>query len=66
MISPDLSSAEFRKSSYSGTGNDCVEVATNLPGIVAVRDSKDPSGPALAFSPTAWGNFLAGIRSGEI
>ncbi|WP_326645884.1 DUF397 domain-containing protein [Streptosporangium sp. NBC_01755] len=66
MISPNLSDAEFRKSSYSGTGNDCVEVATNLPGIIAVRDSKDPAGPALAFSPTAWNNFLTGIRSEEI
>ncbi|MFF5113146.1 DUF397 domain-containing protein [Streptosporangium sp. NPDC000509] len=66
MISPDLSDAESRKSSYSGTGNDCVEVATNLPGLVAVRDSKDPSGPAPTFSPTAWNDFLTGIRSGEI
>ncbi|MEU8201498.1 DUF397 domain-containing protein [Streptosporangium sp. NPDC049046] len=66
MISPDLSDAEFRKSSLSGGGNDCVEVATNLPGLVAVRDSKDPAGPALTLSPTAWNNFLTGIRSGEI
>ncbi|MER5625922.1 DUF397 domain-containing protein [Streptosporangium sp. NPDC002544] len=66
MISLDLSGAEFRKSSLSGGGNNCVEVATNLPGLIAVRDSKNPSGPALAFSPTAWNNFLTGIRSGEI
>ncbi|WP_329090789.1 DUF397 domain-containing protein [Streptosporangium sp. NBC_01469] len=66
MISPNLSDAEFRKSSYSGTGNDCVEVATNLPDLIAIRDSKDPSGPVLAFSPTAWNNFLTGIRNGEI
>jgi len=66
MISPDLSGATFRKSTLSGGGNDCVEVATNLPGLVAVRDSKNPSGPVLTFSPTAWTNFLTGIRSGEI
>jgi len=55
------------KSSYSGpNGDDCVEVATNLPGLIAVRDSKDPSGPMLTFSPAAWNNFLAGIRSEEI
>ncbi|WP_329425677.1 DUF397 domain-containing protein [Streptosporangium sp. NBC_01495] len=66
MISPNLPDAEFRKSSYSGTGNDCVEVATNLPDLIAIRDSKDPSGPVLAFSPTAWNNFLTGIRNGEI
>ena len=66
MISPDLSDAEFRKSSLSGGGNNCVEVATNLSGLVAVRDSKDPSGPALTFSPAAWSDFLAGIRSGDL
>jgi len=65
-MSPDLPGAEFRKSSYSNSGDACVEVATNLPGLVAVRDSKDPSGPALTFSPTAWNDFLMGIRSGEI
>ncbi|WP_030921865.1 DUF397 domain-containing protein [Streptosporangium amethystogenes] len=66
MISPDLSGTEFRKSSLSGGGNNCVEVATNLPGLVAVRDSKDPVGPTLAFSPAAWNDFLTGVRSGEI
>ena len=66
MISPDLSGAEFRKSSLSGGNNNCVEVAMNLPGLVAVRDSKDPSGPALTFSPAAWSDFLAGIRSGDL
>jgi Domain of unknown function (DUF397) len=66
MISPDLSAADFRKSSLSGGNNDCVEVATNLPGLVAIRDSKNTSGPMLTFSPTAWSNFLTGIRSGEI
>jgi Domain of unknown function (DUF397) len=63
-IHPDLT---WIKSSYSGpNGDDCVEVAINLPGFVAVRDSKDPSGPMLTFSPTAWTDFLTGIRSGEI
>jgi hypothetical protein len=62
MISPEFSNAQYRKSSYSGTGNDCVEVASNLPGVVAVRDSKNPSGPALAFSPGAWREFLATVR----
>ncbi|MEU4406412.1 DUF397 domain-containing protein [Streptosporangium sp. NPDC023963] len=66
MISPDLSGAEFRTSTLSGANNNCVEVATNLPGLVAVRDSKDPSGPALTFTPAAWNDFLTGIRTGEI
>ncbi|MET8047792.1 DUF397 domain-containing protein [Streptosporangium sp. NPDC005286] len=66
MLPPGLSGAEFRKSSYSNSGDACVEVATNLPGLVAVRDSKDPSGPVLTFSPATWNDFLAGIRTGEI
>lgn len=48
----DLSGAVWRKSSRSsGNGGQCVEVAMNLPGVVAVRDSKDPDGPKLLFTP---------------
>lgn len=54
-----LSDARWRKSTRSGTnGGECVEVADNLPGVVAVRDSKDPTGPALAFEPAAWRAFV--------
>lgn len=61
----DLSRAHWRKSSYSGNnGGACVEVARNLP-LVAVRDSKDPGGPALAFSPAAWRSFIAQVKSGR-
>lgn len=59
----DLSRAEWRKTSYSNSnGGNCVEVAGNLPGIVAVRDSKDPSGPALIFTPADWSAFLVGLK----
>ncbi|MEU5942687.1 DUF397 domain-containing protein [Micromonospora sp. NPDC047548] len=59
----DLSSANWRKSTRSGgNGGDCVEVATNLPGIVAVRDSKDSLGPALAFTPEVWGDFVIAVK----
>ncbi|SCE66973.1 protein of unknown function (DUF397) [Micromonospora viridifaciens] len=55
----ELTGARWRKSSRSsGNGGACVEVADNLPGLVAVRDSKDPTGPALTFTPTAWRTFL--------
>jgi Domain of unknown function (DUF397) len=62
----DLSGAEWRKSSYSsGNGGQCVEVARNLPEVVAVRDSKDPDGPALVLTPGQWRAFLSGARDGE-
>jgi hypothetical protein len=62
----DLNRAEWRKSSYStGNGGACVEIASNLPGAVAVRDSKDPHGPALIFTPSEWQTFAAGVKSGD-
>ena len=60
----DLNRADWRKSSYSGNnGGACVEVARNLPGVVAVRDSKDPHGPALVFTPADWAAFLAALKA---
>lgn len=62
----DLTRAQWRKASYSSTnGGNCVEVARNLPSVVAVRDSKNPSGGALMISPAAWRAFAAGVRAGE-
>jgi hypothetical protein len=61
----DLAQASWHKSSYSGANGDCVEVARNLPGAVAVRDSKDPAGPALVVAPAAWNAFVAGLRADE-
>jgi hypothetical protein len=62
----DLSRARWRKSSYSSTnGGACVEVAGNVPGVVAVRDSKDPGGPELVFTSAGWAAFTAGVREGE-
>lgn len=66
MTNPNLTSAIWCKSSYSGSnGGNCVEVARNLPGIVAVRDSKDPDGGALVFTPDEWRAFIAGAQAGE-
>ncbi|MCG5216976.1 DUF397 domain-containing protein [Streptosporangium sp. KLBMP 9127] len=62
----DLSGAVWRKSSRSGdSGGQCVEVASNLPGLVAVRDSKNPQGPALVFGPGEWQAFVDGIKDGQ-
>ncbi|MET8350092.1 MULTISPECIES: DUF397 domain-containing protein [unclassified Micromonospora] len=57
----DLTDARWRTSSRSGNG-ECVEVADNLPGVVGVRDSKDPTGPVLVFAPSAWRAFVAVAR----
>jgi hypothetical protein len=59
----DLSTAIWRKSSRSGS-NGCVEV-TFVGGKVAVRDSKEPSGPVLVFDPHEWDAFVAATRNGE-
>ena len=54
----------WHKSSYSGNGGaNCVEVARNLPGGVAVRDSKNPHGPVLIITRDEWATFLSGIRA---
>ena len=58
-----LDGAIWRKSSYSGTQGNCVKVATNLPGIVAVRDSKNPDGGMLIFSLDEWKAFIAEVQT---
>ncbi|SCF10676.1 protein of unknown function (DUF397) [Micromonospora matsumotoense] len=56
----ELTDARWRTSTRSSTnGGDCVEVADNLPGLVAVRDSKDRDGGVLTFTPAAWRSFVA-------
>jgi hypothetical protein len=63
----DLTNARWRKSSRSGdNGGNCVEVADNLPGIVGLRDSKDPTGPVLTFEPSRWSAFVTAVRTGSL
>ena len=60
----DLSRAVWHKSTRSnGSGGNCVEVARNLPGVVAVRDSKNPDGPALIVSRDQWASFITRLRA---
>ncbi|WP_040864266.1 DUF397 domain-containing protein [Nocardia exalbida] len=60
----ELSNASWFKSSYSQAGGDCVEVAYLDGGSVGVRDSKNPTGPALVFTPGEWDAFTAGVTDG--
>lgn len=54
---------KWRKASRSGAqGDNCVEVATNVPGVVAVRDSKNPDGSVLTVSPAEWRAFVAALE----
>ncbi|WP_433360842.1 DUF397 domain-containing protein [Streptosporangium sp. CA-115845] len=74
----DLSNAKWFKSSFSGdNGGDCVEVAelrdvvdgpgpkAERPDLIAVRDSKDPDGPKLFFTPAEWDAFVNGVKADE-
>ncbi|MFG2552043.1 DUF397 domain-containing protein [Streptomyces sp. NPDC048581] len=56
----------FRKSSYSGTQSNCVEVAPTSTGGRAVRDSKNQHGPSVHLSPEGWQGFLAGAKNGSL
>lgn len=65
MGAHDLRRAQWRTSTHSANGSTCVQVACNLPGVVAVRDSKDPDGPALVLTPAAWRGLTARVKAGE-
>lgn len=62
----DLSTARWFKSSRSGGGKECVEAAFLDGGMVGVRDSKNPAGPALVFTPTEWDAFTTTLRKGRL
>ncbi|WP_083889105.1 DUF397 domain-containing protein [Nocardia pneumoniae] len=64
-MNTDLSGAKWFKSSHSGGHGDCVEVAFLDDGRVGVRDSKNPTGPALVFAPGEWEAFAAGVADGK-
>jgi uncharacterized protein DUF397 len=64
-IATELIDAIWRKSSYSQGNGNCVEIAFLDTGAVAVRDSKDPNGPALLFTAAEWDAFSAGMADGE-
>lgn len=61
----DVSGTRWRKSSYSGTASNCVEVAF-VGDHVATRDSKNPTGPALLFARAEWATFLTALRANHL
>ncbi len=63
MTEIDLSRAEWHKSSHSSQDGNCVEVARNLPVLVAIRDSKAPDGARLLVSPETWRMFIRNVRA---
>jgi hypothetical protein len=66
MQNVDVRRAAWRKSSYSaGDAGECIEVAPGFPGLVPVRDSKDPHGPTLVFPTAVWSSFIAAVRAGD-
>ena len=62
-----LDTVIWRKSSHSGSnGGDCVEVAVLSANTLAVRDSKDPGGPKLTFTPAEWRTFTTALKTGAL
>ncbi|WP_326635646.1 DUF397 domain-containing protein [Streptosporangium sp. NBC_01755] len=65
-VTRELGTAAWRKSSLSGdNGGNCVEIAKLSGGHRGIRDSKNPTGPALTLTSTQWTTFLHGVRNGE-
>jgi hypothetical protein len=64
-VHADLSKADWFKSSRSDASRECVEVAFLDGGLVGVRDSKNPAGPALIFDPGEWEAFVGGAKDGQ-
>ena len=58
-----LHRAQWRTSTYSGQNGSCIQVAGDLPGFIAIRDSKDPHGPKLMTTPGAWQKFTTRVKA---
>ncbi|MCX4750362.1 DUF397 domain-containing protein [Kitasatospora sp. NBC_01287] len=63
-MNSNLAGATWRKSTHSQSGGQCIEVADGVPGLVPVRDSKDPEGGALVFGVEAFSSFVAEVKAG--
>ncbi|MEU9041005.1 MULTISPECIES: DUF397 domain-containing protein [unclassified Kitasatospora] len=63
---PEIPTQGWYKSSYSAQATECVETGRVVSSGMAVRDSKDPHGPALAFPADAWTAFITAIKAGNL
>jgi hypothetical protein len=61
-----LSCAAWRTSTYSGNGNECVEVASDAEARVLVRDTKNRRGPVLEFTAEPWKRFVAQVKADSL
>ncbi|GHE59460.1 hypothetical protein GCM10018785_30880 [Streptomyces longispororuber] len=62
----DVNTTRWQRSSYSNQdGGNCVEISTSFPGVVPVRDSKNPQGPILTVSSGAWSRFVHGFAQAD-
>jgi hypothetical protein len=63
-LTVDLSRAVWQRSSQRDDAENCVEVAF-IDDAIAVRDSRDPDGPALIYTRDEWDAFIGGVKDGE-
>lgn len=57
---------QYRKSTHSDPEAECVEIATNIPTTIAIRDSKNPTGPSLHLRPTTWTAFRTALLTNQL
>jgi hypothetical protein len=65
MTSLDTSRAAWRKSRHSANAGNCVQVAANKSGAVAIRDSNDQDGPTVVITTAAWHRFIDRVKDGR-
>lgn len=66
ITAESLTDARWRKSSYSGeNGGNCIEITDGFPGVVPVRDSKNPQGPVLVIPAHAWASFVRSVQADD-
>lgn len=65
MTTPDFDPDRWEKSAFSGANGGCVEVNDSVPGVIGMRDSKNPEQPPFVFFPHEMDNFLRSVKAGQ-